>query len=149
MKVKIFLMPKESILLKLFKSLFSILSGISHNSVLVLLSFLFNSIHSNTDKTLHSSFQPLRLSSSNKLKDIHRIMHVTLSKESEFKGSESYSKLSKRSQLCYLKKSLTITIKSLILQNSEPFNLVCISFEKDLSWHKHITYIATSAAKKN
>ena len=34
------------------------------------------------------------------------------------------------------------------LQNKESFNLVGVAFEHDLSWHGHITLIATSAAKK-
>ena len=34
------------------------------------------------------------------------------------------------------------------LQNKESFNLVGVAFEHDLSWHGHITSIATSAAKK-
>ena len=34
------------------------------------------------------------------------------------------------------------------LQNKESFNLVGVAFEHDLSWHAHITSIATSAAKK-
>ena len=34
------------------------------------------------------------------------------------------------------------------LQNKESFNLVGVAFEHDLSWHGHITSIATSAAEK-
>ena len=34
------------------------------------------------------------------------------------------------------------------LQNQESFNLVGVAFKHDLSWHAHITSIATSAAKK-
>ena len=34
------------------------------------------------------------------------------------------------------------------LQNKESFNLGGVAFEHDLSWHGHITSIATSAAKK-
>ena len=34
------------------------------------------------------------------------------------------------------------------LQNKDSFDLVSVAFEHDLSWHGHITSIATSAAKK-
>ena len=34
------------------------------------------------------------------------------------------------------------------LQNKESFDLVGVAFEQDLSWHRHISSIATSAAKK-
>ena len=35
------------------------------------------------------------------------------------------------------------------LQNKESLDLVGVAFEHDLRWHRHITSIATSAAKKH
>ena len=57
-----------------------------------------------------------------------------------------------KTQSCSLSRKKSTNIHPIFmndasLQNKESFNLVGVAFEHDLSWHGHITLIATSAVK--
>jgi len=91
------------------------------------------------------------------LDDKRRSMHMSLSRDLQIIldwGTKNLVQFNaSKTQSCSLshKKSTNIHpifMNGASLQNKESFNLVGVAFEHDLSWHGHITSIATSAAKK-
>ena len=91
------------------------------------------------------------------LDDKRRSMHMSLSEDLQIIldwGTKNLVQFNaSKTKSCSLshKKSNnthTIFMNGTSLQNKESFNLVGVSFKHDLSWLRHITSIATSAAKK-
>ena len=86
-----------------------------------------------------------------------RSMHMSLSKDLQIildwgtKNLVQFNASKTQSYSLSHKKSTNIHpifMNDASLQNKESSNLVGVAFEHDLSWHGHITSIATSASKK-
>ena len=84
-------------------------------------------------------------------------MHMSLSEDLQIIldwGTKNLVKFdASKTQSCSLSQKKSTNIHPIFrngtsLQNKESFDLVGVAFQHDLSWHGHITSIATSAAKK-
>ena len=138
-------------------------SGVPQRSVLAptlfllhindLLSATTNPIHSYADdSTLHSNIQSSKPISMLELDDKRRSMHMSPSRDLQIIldwGTKNLVQFNaSKTQSCSLlhKKSNNthrISMNDTSLQNKESFDLVGVAFEHDLSWHKHVTSIAT------
>ena len=148
--------------------LYSINAGVPQGSVLAPTLFLLhindllgsckNPIHSYADdSTLHSSISFSKPVSEGELDDKRRTLRISISQDLQSIldwGARNLVQFNaSKTQPCLLSRkksgnSHPIHMNGLILQEKDSFDLVGVSFDHDLNWHRHISTIASSAAKK-
>jgi reverse transcriptase-like protein len=123
-----------------------------------LLSSTTNSIHSFADdSTLHASFQVPKPISKPDLESKRRAMQISLSQDLNLILDWGAKNLvhfnASKTQSCTLSRKESsnthpLLMSGQVLQSKDTFNLVGVTFENNLNWHKHIVSIATAASQK-